>query len=653
MTQSGDVNFNTSASAPFEFPARDFGAAVVIYAITLLAYSYLLYAKAQFIWDDDSYVLNNAALRNPDGLRQIWLGILPDPHVYPVPQYYPMTLTSFWLEHQLWSLNPIGYHVVNVLLHATSAMLLWLILRRLDVPGAWVIAAIFAVHPVQVESVAWITERKNVLSGLFYISSLYMYLRFCGLDPRAPRLGSRPLWYTWALIFFVAALLSKSVTGSLPAVVLLVIWWKRGPLKLSDILPLIPFFILAIAMGQVTRWMEWNIVGAHSLEHLTVPQKLIVAGRAPWFYVGKLIWPAGLSFIYPRWDIDPPQILQFTYALMTIGALVALFLLRDRIGRGPVIAALFFVGTLVPALGFFTVYPQRYSFVADHFQYLACIGIFAIVVAIFHNQTRSAVAMRVLSAIAILALSLMTWQRTRAFVDLKSLWTDTIEKNPAAWMAWNNLGSLLLAEGNVSDAANAFQRAVELKPDHGDAITGLGVVALRKDDLAVAEQKFRESLRVAPPDSPTAANAHANLANLYSRENRFDDAIHEYKEAIALEPHSGDWIDELGMIYFTQGRTDLAVECFDRMLKLDPDSIAGHINMGHAMSRLGRSRDALAHWQIAVKQKPGDYQLINSMGTAYVRLGMRDEAIACFRRALEIKPDYEVARKNLQAIGAN
>jgi tetratricopeptide (TPR) repeat protein len=338
---------------------------------------------------------------------------------------------------------------------------------------------------------------------------------------------------------------------------------------------------------------------------------------------------------------------------MTIVALVALFVLRDRIGRGPVVAALFFVGSLVPALGFFTVYPQRFSFVADHFQYLACIGVIALVVAIFHNQTRSTLAMRVLSGLAILALSFTTWQRTRAFEDLKSLWTDTIEKNPAAWMAYNNLGSLLLAEGKVDDAAKALQSAVDLKPDHGDAIAGLGRIALRNGDFAGAEQKFRESLRVAPPGSPTAANAHAYLANVYASTNRFDDAIREYQQAIALEPRSGDWIDELGMIYFTQGKIDQAIECFERMRQLDPNSFAANMNLGHAMSRLGRSRDALEYWSIALKQRPNDFQLINSMGAAYLRLGRRDLAIQHFRRALEINPNYEVAKKNLQAIGAN
>src|SRR5262245_7523990 len=199
MTQS-DRDITLSVSAPFEFPGRLFGAGAAIVLLTLLAYSNLFFAKAQFIWDDDSYITRNTAMPAEDGLRTIWLGILPDPRAYPVPQYYPMTLSSFWIEYQAWGENTLGYHLANVLLHATSAVLLWLILRKLDVPGAWVIAAIWAVHPVNVESVAWITERKNVLSGVFYLASMFMYLRFCGLDPSAPRYGSRSLWYAWALI---------------------------------------------------------------------------------------------------------------------------------------------------------------------------------------------------------------------------------------------------------------------------------------------------------------------------------------------------------------------------------------------------------------------------------------------------------------------
>src|SRR5436190_8100564 len=193
MSQDTAANINLSVTGSAMPEARLWAAGLTIYALTLLAYLPVL-NKGSFIWDDDSYIVNNPALKSPDGLKQIWFGILPDPLLYSVrvvPQYYPMTVTSFWLEYRMWEANPRGYHIVNVLLHATSAVLLWIILRKLAVPGAWVIAAIFALHPVQVESVAWITERKNVLSGAFYLASLLVYMRFCGLDPIGARFSSR------------------------------------------------------------------------------------------------------------------------------------------------------------------------------------------------------------------------------------------------------------------------------------------------------------------------------------------------------------------------------------------------------------------------------------------------------------------------------
>src|SRR4051812_47674469 len=237
-------------------PMPPWAAPVALLAITLLAYIPAM--RGGFIWDDDYYVTLNRSLRSFDGIQQIWTGIFPNPREYPRfagPQYYPMTYTSFWLQtrFQNWSqpLSPFPFHLVSVLLHGASAVMLWVILRKLAVPGPWVIAAIFALHPVQVESVAWITERKNVLSGAFYFASLLVYLRFAGLDPAPPfdpeqkfaLPRERGKVYSLALVLFACALLSKTVTGSLPAVVLLLIWWKRGRIRLKeDVLPLLPFF---------------------------------------------------------------------------------------------------------------------------------------------------------------------------------------------------------------------------------------------------------------------------------------------------------------------------------------------------------------------------------------------------------------------------
>src|SRR5688572_14862801 len=360
----------------------------VLLAMTLIAY--LPAFRAGFIWDDPDYVVNNATLRSLDGLRQIWFV----PRA--TPQYYPLVHTSFWIEYQLWRLNPAGYHAVNVLLHALAAVLLWRVLKLLDVPGAWLAAAIFAVHPMHVESVAWVTERKNVLSGVFYLAAALAYFRSSfGLwgsgigedkdtavdssNTRHPKPDTR---YSLSLGLFVCALLSKTVTASLPATILLVIWWKRGRITRRDVVPLIPFFVIGVALALNTARLEREHVGASGAEFdFSALDRILIAGRAAWFYAWKLIAPVNLSFIYPRWTIDDRAAWQYAFPLAAVALVAALFVLRHRIGRGPLVAILFFGGTLVPALGFFNVYPMRYTFVADHFAYHASIGIIVLIAA--------------------------------------------------------------------------------------------------------------------------------------------------------------------------------------------------------------------------------------------------------------------------------
>ncbi len=342
--------------------------AVVIVLMTVICYVPAM--RGGFIWDDDENVTRNMVLRSWSGLAEIWT------NPRSTQQYYPLTHTSFWIQYQLWDLNPFAYHLANIFLHSLNAIILWFVLRRLSVPGAWFAAAVFAVHPVHVESVAWITERKNVLSGAFYFASMLAYIRFAGLDdlPKVPR------YYWLALGLFVCALLGKTATATLPAALLILLWWKRDRLTLRDILPLIPLFILGIGMGLLTGHLEKHHVGAVGEEwNIPIINKILIAGRIPWFYAGKLIWPAPLIFNYPRWHINPLDIWQYIYPIGVIVLIVFLWVLRNIIGKAPLAAVLYFGATLVPALGFFNVYFMRYSYVQDHFQYLASVGVIALI----------------------------------------------------------------------------------------------------------------------------------------------------------------------------------------------------------------------------------------------------------------------------------
>jgi len=437
--------------------------AALIVLVTLAAYIPAM--SGGFLWDDDENVTANTALSSLSGLGDIWF------EVGALYQYYPLVFTTFWVENQLWPGSPFGFHLVNVLLHGATAVLLWLVLRRLHVPGAWLGAAVFALHPVHVESVAWITERKNVLSGLFFMAALLAYLRFERCD-ESPADGSRAWrYYPVALCLFVAALFSKTTTCLLPLAILLLLWWKIDRVRWRHVVPLVPMLIFGACMGLLTASLERHRAGAEGLEwSFTLAERCLIAGRAVWFYLGKLAWPTPLSFIYPRWEINAAVWWQYVYPVAAILVVVWLFVLRKRIGKAPIVAMLLFCGGLFPALGFFNVYFMRYSFVADHFQYLASIAVTTFCVALFTEVLVNGAATgkrgaaplsvwggtppvgRFLAICLVVLLGARTWAQSSIFSDTETLWRNTLAKNPDAWIAHNNLGVLLTSEDRVDEA---------------------------------------------------------------------------------------------------------------------------------------------------------------------------------------------------------
>jgi len=425
--------------------------------LLLLLLAFLAFAPALgngWIWDDDDYIHQNPLLRSEAGLEQIWL----EPSQS--PQWYPMVFTTFWVEYQLWGDSPLGYHLVNILLHGLGAVLAWRLLRRLRVPGAWLAAALWAVHPVMVESVAWATERKNVLSGVFYLGAALAFLAWV----ERVREGRRG-WGVLAgsVLLFAGALLAKTVTASLPAALLLVLWWRRE--RWWDrriLLPLLVMVAAGVAMGMFTAWQEVvkvRAVGA-PWEH-GFAERLLVAGRAPWFYLQKLVLPWPLVFIYERWQVDPAVWWQWLFPLATVDLVLALLLLQRRLGRGPLVAVLIFGGTLFPSLGFFDVYPHQFSWVADHFQYHASLALLALLAALLVRLPllRDArggedappwldgpfglgLPRRPLVPAGILVgvLALVSAGQAATYKDWKTIWETTLERNPQAWIAANNLG---------------------------------------------------------------------------------------------------------------------------------------------------------------------------------------------------------------------
>lgn len=598
-------------------------------AVTVAAY--LPAMGCGFIWDDDDYVTNNSTLRDLSGLRRIWT----EPNS--IPQWYPVVHTTFWAEYHLWGLDAFGYHLVNVLLHCISAMLLWAILKKLEIPGAYLAAAIFALHPVHVESVAWITERKNVLSGVFYLAAVLAYLRFS--SPRA----AGPAWRSWPFLALAAglfglALLSKTVTASMPAAILVALWWRRGQIAWGDVAALVPLLIVGAAMGMYTAAMERVHVGAVGPEwDRTFADRCIVAAHAVWFYAGKLIWPVDLTFIYPRWVVDTSDWRQYGYlvalAVATAAAITAAVRYRSPAGRAPLAAGLFFVGSLFPALGFFNVYPHRFSFVADHFQYLASIGVIVLVAGalaaacgrLTNNTapagpgTRKWTAYLPVAAACIIVASLagLTAMQGRLYANLEELWSDTIRKNDKCWLAWNNLGVLYTRDGphkNLAAAAKCFQNAIDLNPNYDTAVYNMGVSLVKQSEMERQKRNYR------------IADELRNKAEQC------------YRRAIELKPNYAGAYHGLGAILADTGRLDEALTQLSQAVKCDPNSFEFRYSYAKVLLYVGKSAQAVEQLRRAAELAPDSTKILVLLSEAHEAGGEYVQAVATMRRCVQLEP---------------
>jgi tetratricopeptide (TPR) repeat protein len=602
-------------------------AAGLLFALALAAHASAL--RGGFVWDDDDYVTANRTLRSLDGLGRIWF----EPGA--VPQYYPLTFTSLWLEYRAWGPWPAGYHATNVVLHGLAAVLLWGILAALAVPGAWLGAALFAVHPVGVESVAWVTERKNVLSALLALAALRVYLPLAGLGGRPVRGG-----YALALACFTSALLAKTVVCVLPVVVLLLVWWKRGRIGMRDVVPLLPFFALGLGLALVTVWMEKTHVGARGEAwNLSLVDRTLVAGRALWFYAAKLAWPQRLTFIYPRWQIDAGTWWQYLFPAAAGAVAAGLFAARARLGRGPFVAVAIYAVTLAPALGFIDVYPMRYSFVADHFQYHASAALLALAGAGV-TQLRPPPAA---SAALLGVLGVLAWWQGRIYASVETLWSDTLAKNPACAMAHINLGMHLAQSGRNEAAIAHYTEALRLEPGAVDALNNLGNALAAAGRLADARAAFAEALRHAPGDAPTLSN----LGNAFAAEGRLDEALEQYAAAVRADPRFADAHNNFANALARAGRTDEAAREYAEALRLDPEYGDAHHNLGVLLVAAGRDADAIPHLAAAARVRPDSAELQHALGMALAASGQRDAAAAAYGRALALRPAYADAHNDL------
>jgi tetratricopeptide (TPR) repeat protein len=586
------------------------------------------------LWDDDGHI-TPPQLRSAAGLFRIWFEFGAS------QQYYPVLHSVFWGMHQILGDNTFGYHLVNICLHAVSAWLLALILRRLQVPGAALAAVVFALHPVHVESVAWISEMKNTLSGVLYLGAAMAYLRFDSTRRKG--------YYVLAAVAFILALFSKSVTATLPLALLIVLWWRRGELRLrEDVAPIVAFVAVGASAAVLTTWVERTYIGAQGSEFgLSLVERGLVAGRAAWFYAAKLIWPADLMFMYPKWQLDPHAVSQLLFPLSLVGVVLVLWRVR-RWSRAPLAAVLFFLVTLAPALGFVSVFPFRYSYVADHFQYLASIGIVTLLCAGIVTAARHWPAIPGLATVAVpLALAVplgaATWAQARNYVDSDTLYRATIRSNPTCWLAHHNLGFDLLKRGKNAEALAEFEESVRIEPTAIEAQQNLGSVLLDAGRPEEAIPHFAAALKTRP-DYPTASFAMGRaLASL----GRLPGAIEYFNRTLSLKPDYPEARVHLGMALEASGQLDAALKQYAWAVSLEPESVFAHSRYGQLLRRMGRRREAVTEYQEVLRRDPRFAGVHNELGVTLAELGRTDDAVAALRTAIRLFPEVPELRTNL------
>jgi tetratricopeptide (TPR) repeat protein len=650
------------------FWRRDWFWALLLIAFVLIAYAQVL--RANFIWDDESHLTQNPCVVGPLGLKEIWTTTR--------AVYYPLVLTTFWVLHKFFGLNPLPYHLLNILFHAASAILLWRILRALQVRGAWLGAALWALHPVMVQSVAWVTELKNTQSCLFYLLSILFFLNWNDQEgavsglPERRITDRRSLVFTLSLLFFLLATLSKPSVVMLPFVLALCIWWKRERIRWRDTLALAPFALISIIASAWTIWEQRfhaRAIGPDWVQ--TFPERLIIAGKAVWFYLGKLAWPHPLIFIYPRWNIDSSTVVAYLPLLAVIAALVALWFVQANWGRALFFAAAYYVITLFPVLGFFSVYFFRYSFVSDHFQYLPSMGPLALTGAgiatlfgrfcettdhiAFHPGTVPRSGSTIASprwrlflsgafcGILLVLLGFLTWRQTGEYRNLVALYTATLQKNPDCWMAHYNLGIVLSEQGEPDKAIEHYRQAVALRPDYAEAHYNLGRLLVNLGQVNDAVAHYERAVAINPADAEAQNNLGVTLFGM----GRGDDAIAHYQKALEIRPDYAEASCNLASALIAKGDLDGAIARYAACLAAVPDQEEAQYNLASALLRKGRINEAIIQYEKVLAMHPESADAHANLGSALLARGLIQDAMAEYTKALQISPENLPALCNL------
>jgi tetratricopeptide (TPR) repeat protein len=606
--------------------------AILLVVLTILAYAPVL--RGGFIWDDDALITDNRMVKARDGLHRFWF-------TTEAPDYWPLTSSAWWLEWRLWGNHPTGYHAANVLLHAVNAVLVWAILWRLKVPGAWLAGCVFALHPVNVATAAWISEQKNTLSMFFFAVAILLYLRFYG--------DVRWRWYGLSLAAFLLGLLSKTAVVMLPVVLLGCVWWTRGRVRREDLLRSLPFFVLSLVMGLVTVWYQYpKAVGGHAIRTEGFFTRLAVAGLTPWFYLWRTLLPIDLMVIYPKWDVGASLWSSFVPGIILVGCLTLFWWRRKSWGRPLFFGLGCFVATLFPVSGFFHQTFHVHSFVADHWLYHSIAGVIALTVAggveicrRMGQRGRSVGA--VAGAGVLIVLGAATWSRSSLYADSETLWRDNLVKNPGAWIGYVNLGLAMKEAGELEGAAGCYEQALRITPDLAEAHNNLGAILVVRGAVEEGIAHYRQALRI----KADYAEAHGNLGDVLAQLGRIPEAIGHYEEALRLRPDLTVAHYNLGNILMQVNRAPEAVAHYEQALRIDPDYAAAHVNLGAALAKLGKPDDAIRHYEQALRIKPDYAEAHMNLGNALLAQGRVTEAMVHYEEALRVKPGYAEAHMDL------
>jgi tetratricopeptide (TPR) repeat protein len=514
----------------------------------------------------------------------------------------------------------------------------------LKIPGAWIAALVFAVHPVNVESVAWITERKNTQPMVFYLLTILFYLRY--------EHEGTIRWYFIALGSFLLALLSKTSVVMLPFVLLGCTWWQRGSIERKDLVQSIPFFVLSAVLGLVTIWYQSNAIGGDIVRSDSFFSRLAGAGWAVWFYIYKAITPYKLSFVYPRWNVDTSSIVSYLPGIILLGFFILFWRYRKGWGRPFLFGLGYFVVTLFPVLGFFDINFMRFSLVTDHWQYFSIIGIIALIVGLgvwawngWQGQLRQLATVAAVTVVFLFCM--LTWIQCHAYKDLEALWRDTISKNPEAWLAHSNLGTVLVSQGRLGEAVTHCSEALRINPTHPWIHCAMGSALAGQRKFEEAIELFSEALRI-DPDFRYAHQAHNDLGLALIETSRFDEAIMHFSEAARIKPDFVEAHTNLAIGLARKGKLDEAITHFSKALRIVPDSAGAHYSLGLALSLGGRHQKAKHHFSRAVKIDPDFAEAHFNLGAVLASQGSLKEAVAHFSEALRIRPDFVEANNYLK-----